>query len=143
MFKQWFQNLKQTPPTGTTEDFIRNTPMGFTMSEADKEQYIEKFRPADIEKLKFALVRARQERTTPTRMDFEQQLEVVLRANSAAAHQRLLGVREDSEMSVIIQETLTREVAKLRFMVYEDINVTPEIAEAVYQQYLEGHNENN
>jgi hypothetical protein len=92
--------------------------------------------PEEIKSLKKVITRILKERKTATQNDFDSQLQKVLDANTAQAHQKLLGVSKDSEISVIIYNNFCMESAKLRFLVYDDLGYSDEEAESIIECYV-------
>lgn len=117
----------------TTEDFVKESG---SFPRDGAAAYIAENAVRDLDRLKEALAMAKQERRTPSPADFELQLQRLMEAKTALVHQKLLGLGTNSEISKIVSATYHEEFARFKFLVYGDINVTPEQAEAAYQQHL-------
>lgn len=144
----WFKNLGKREPisimTGEhAEDCysrLLNDPHTSASSRAMLEEAILDSYKYDVAKLQRMLLRAITERKTPTQVDFEAQLETLLEAHEAVVHQKFLGVNENAEMTKILRNNLREQIAKLKFLAYDDIRITPEEAEALVKQYMEVDN---
>lgn len=129
-FKQWFKNLRQGRVHRLMED---------EMLPVDTWQIKYEFAKTDVKILKMSLVNALNERKTCTSTDFNNQLSNVMEAQAAVVQQRLLGAHADSEVTRVTTQHFNEELAKLRFLVFEQIDVTSEAAAKRIEEYLEYH----
>lgn len=133
--KQWLKNLRKPDHEPNNDEFAEKTlmrPMTADPKESESYWSVRAVSMSlDIRMLKKQLSDALLERKTCTKADLRAQLAVVLDAQSALAHQKLLGVNEKSEMSKIVSEHLRQEMAKLQFLMFEDIDVPDEQAEDI------------
>lgn len=137
--KQWFRNLRKPAERFSPVEYHEKAIAGYcspSMREYHEKEMRESM-PEEIKSLKACLARSLRERKTCTREDFHAQLASVLDANSAVAHQKLLGVNENSEISKIIRSNYSDEVGKLMFLVFEDIALSEDEIEAAVKKYRE------
>jgi hypothetical protein len=87
------------------------------------------------EQLRKQLAFAYKERLTPTRTDFQHQLLQFSEACEALAHQKLLGVSQDSEISRIIFRNWQDAMAKLMFLCFDDKALPLEVVEQKIAEY--------
>lgn len=130
---QWFKSLKKPEEPFSSTEYAKLLRRD---DKLDKES-MEKYYHEDIATLRRALVRATTERKTPTAADFNEQLGKVLQASAALAHQHLLGISKDSDLAVVLRNNQWEAIGKLRFLVYEDINIPDDVAEALIQKYID------
>lgn len=146
IFKQWFANLRKVKELNREEDIWRippSPPLHFRpRSEAEKMQdeidhlknkvrYAE--RRADF--FRDVLVKTSKERKSITPDDFYMQLNSLLAAKEAHTYQQALA-HQNPATTDILTAALYSEVAKMKFLAFDSPSMTPEDAEAKYQQYL-------
>lgn len=144
--KAWFKNLN-SPPTErySLAEYHEREIASAQASSCDIREYVhKKLLPeaylTDNKRLKRCLAQALTERKTVTRDDFDAQFSACSDAVMALAHQKLLGVSLESEISKIIIKNYREEVAKLSLLVFEDISeLSEETVEERVKQYMEEH----
>jgi hypothetical protein len=131
-FKQWFKNLRQGRPTRLMEGEVQFV---------DTWEIKYEFAQTDVKFLKWALANALNERKTCTSKDFSNQLSNVMEANAAVVQQRLLGAQANSEITKVTTQHFNEELAKLKFLVFEQIDITAEAGAKRIEEYLDYHKE--
>lgn len=129
-FKQWFKNLRKGTPSRLMQEEVEY---------ADTWEIKYRFAETDMKILKSCLAHALAERKTCTSADFNNQLSVLMEACAAVVQQRLLGAQANSEVTRVTTQHFNEELAKLRFLVFEQIDVTSEAAAKRIEEYLEYH----
>jgi hypothetical protein len=141
----WFKNLKQKTPSFSTADYHKEElkkaerlkPLDNGWAKKYHTEQLEKSLPKEVERLKRLLAEAYTERKTPTKQDVLTQLQKFSEACEAKAHQKLLGVSNESEVSKIITATWYNECGKLLYLLFDDLNVQMEYVEEKVKQYAE------
>jgi len=140
--KTWWNNLGQQPPrfdsadyhekelnsvliTGSTDNW-RKTYHEAQLNDAYRKEY---------EEMKKLLAHAYKERKTVSKWDVELQLDNFSKACEALAHQQLLGVSKDSEISKIVYNAWINERSKLMYLFFDDIGVPLEVVEQKIVDY--------
>ena len=143
LFKENLRKPEPEPTSGVTLEHEVRRGVGYSIVTTDwkfkyeMQEYVVDGYKRDIEATRKQLLRALTERKTPTRTDFEAQLQCLLDASAALAHQKLLGVSANSEMSKILERNFQTERAKLRYLVYDDLDMTNGEVDQQLEMYME------
>lgn len=137
-FKYWFSNLCRTKEIILGESHINNRKTE-SIALHGIEGYTPPYNKEVVELMisnhrlemiaaKHVAINALTERLTPTREDFEAQLELLIDSIVAVGETRRLNLGSESLVQSIVNDSYTTELAKLYFLTYDNVGKSSEEA---------------
>lgn len=138
LFREWFSNVPNASSALAADDATKDADRLYPFfSLNEKSELNAKIRNLEfrIKCLRRGITYLARDRKAVTFGDFDEQLYQVLQAREALAHQNMLA-SQNKAVTEILKRNLAEEIAKIKFLVFEDLNEDADVAEAKFEDYF-------